>query len=75
MTHGDGMMTMAQAVGDHDYPALTFIGGIDFDPTDPEEVEIVKLATERDAHDRMRALEDENHRLRMELAALRGDDA
>lgn len=43
---------------------LTFVPGEDFDPYDPDEVEIVKLASERSAADRMRHLERENARLR-----------
>jgi hypothetical protein len=43
---------------------LTFTPGVDFDPWDAEEVEIVKLATGRSAADRLRHLERENSRLR-----------
>jgi hypothetical protein len=50
---------------------LTFTPGVDFDPWDAEEVEIVKLATGRDAADRLHRLEKENTRLR---ALLGGDN-
>ena len=48
----------------HGPSPLTFTPGIDFDPSDSDEVEIVKLASERSMANRMRHLERENARLR-----------
>lgn len=67
MRHGDGYVTMAQAVGEAPYGALAYVAGADFDPGDPDEVEAVLLATERDYHDRQAA---ELRRLRSENAVL-----
>lgn len=44
--------------------ALTFIPGVDFDPYDEDDIEIVNIASGRDAADRIRHLEQENARLR-----------
>jgi hypothetical protein len=43
---------------------LTFVPGVDFDPDDEEEVEIVGLASGKSAADRLWQLERENARLR-----------
>lgn len=43
---------------------LAFTPGVDFDPFDPEEVEIIRLASEKDAASRISRLEAENARLR-----------
>lgn len=67
MRHGDGYVTMAQAVGEEPYRPLAYVAHVDFDPTDPDEVEVVLLATERDRHDRQAA---ELRRLRSENEAL-----
>lgn len=67
-------MTMAQAVGEAPVGSPVFVAGIDFDPHDLDEVEVVKLASERHRYDRMRALEEENASLREEIAQLRGYD-
>lgn len=50
-----------------------FIPGVDFDPTDSEEVEIVGYATEKHGAKKMRHLEEENLRLRALLEELTGD--
>lgn len=59
---------------------LVFIPGVDFDPTDREEVEHVRLATEQNAADRLRYLERQNASLKGqlqealdEIARLRGE--
>lgn len=52
-----------------------FAPGVDFDPSDPEEVEIVKEASARHGSEKMAHLERENARLRSELARYQeGDD-
>lgn len=43
---------------------LAFTPGVDFDPYDPDEVEIVGLALEGNAADRIRHLETKNADLR-----------
>jgi hypothetical protein len=50
-----GYMSLAEAVGEAPPSALAFVAGVDFDPSDPDEVAIVRLASERDYHDRMGA--------------------
>lgn len=57
-------MTYAQAVGEVPMSPLSFVPGTDFDPSDPDEVELVLEASKRDRYDRMAALERENDRLR-----------
>ena len=49
----------------NDSPA--YIAGVDFDPNDQDEVEVIQLATEWDKHNRIQALEAENASLRAEL--------
>lgn len=72
MIHGDGAdITMAQACGEQPYGALAYVAGHDFDPSDPDDVEAVRAATENDAHARIEALEEENARLRAELSGWR----
>jgi hypothetical protein len=41
-----------------------WVPGVDFDPTDPEEMEVMKVVWEREKFDRIHALEEENARLR-----------
>ncbi|WP_433716914.1 hypothetical protein ACQP2U_43645 (plasmid) [Nocardia sp. CA-084685] len=64
--------SMAEVDGQYRSP-LTFTPGVDFDPYDPEEVEIVMEASEWSVAARMRHLEAENARLRAELAELDED--
>jgi len=54
-------MSMAEADGSAPAYGLAFVAGVDFDPSNPDEVEIVRLATQRDHADRVAA---ENRRLR-----------
>lgn len=65
-------LTMAQAVGEAPIGSPVFVAGIDFDPNDPDEVEVVKLASEQHRYDRISRLEEENRQLRSELARARG---
>jgi len=57
-------MTYAQAVGEAPTGSPSFVAGVDFDPSDPDEVEVVKLASQTHGAERMRYLEAENARLR-----------
>lgn len=54
-------------------PSNSYCAGVDFDPFDPDEVEIVKLASEWDRHYAMEKLERENARLRSRVAELEGE--
>jgi hypothetical protein len=45
-------------------PSPTYTPGVDFDPNDPDDVEIVGLATEIDKYNRIDQLERENAMLR-----------
>ena len=67
MYHSD-MGTLAQVVGERPYESPEFIPGEDFDPFDPDDVEIGGLATMGHRADKMRRLEKENARLRGILA-------
>lgn len=60
--------SMAEAVGEGVRRGLAFTPGVDFDPTDREEVEIVLEASHRDYRDRMGR---ENARLEQVNAELR----
>lgn len=53
---------------------LAFVAGIDFDPYDHDEVEIIKDVMDRHAGERADRLERENQRLRARLAELTGDE-
>lgn len=74
MMHGDGGdLTMAQVCGEQPYGSLVFYPGEHFDPSDPEEVEHVRMASENDAAQTIAQLREENDRLRAELAPV-GED-
>lgn len=51
-------------------PGGGWIPGEDFDPHDPDEMEVMALVWQRERHDRMAQLQRENERLRAELASL-----
>jgi hypothetical protein len=70
----DEHMTAAQAAGEAPIGSPAFVAGIDYDGTDPDEVEVVRFASERHRYDRLRELEEENAALRSENAQLRGCD-
>lgn len=44
-----------------------WVPGVDFDPSDRDEMEIMEVVWEKEKHDRIRELEDENARLRGQL--------
>lgn len=44
-----------------------WVAGDDFDPNDPDEMDVMHAVWEREKYDRIRHLEDENARLRSEL--------
>lgn len=58
---------MAQACGEAPTLDTAWTPGVDFDPHDDEEMEIMHLVWERDLHDKVQRLEKENLRLRAEL--------
>ena len=47
-----------------------WVAGVDFDPRDPDEMEVISLVFEREKYDRMAQLERENARLRAQVAEL-----
>lgn len=61
-------MTYRQAVGEEPIDSPVFFPGADFDPYDEDEVEVVRLASERHAADELARLRRENEDLRTELA-------
>lgn len=67
-------MTYAQAVGEAPIGSPAFVAGVDFDPGDPEELEVVRLASSRHGIERIAHLEQENADLRNQLARERGYD-
>lgn len=64
MSFNGDYLSLAEACGEAPSRGLAFIPGVDFDPTDPDDCEAVRLASERDYFDRLTALERENERLR-----------
>jgi hypothetical protein len=67
-------MTYAQAVGEKPLDSPAFVAGVDFDPYDEGEVEVVKLASERHRAETLEKLREENADLRAEVYRLRGYD-
>lgn len=63
-------MTMAQACGEAPILDTGWVPGVDFDPTDDDDMDIMRLVWDRDRHDRADRLEAENRRLRARLADL-----
>lgn len=53
---------------DHYESGSGWIPGVDFDPSDRDEMEVMRLVWEKEKYDRMAELERENRRLREELA-------
>jgi hypothetical protein len=60
-------MTMAQACGEQPFSEVAWVPGVDFDPSDPDDVEAVLEASERHLSERMDRLERENALLRSML--------
>lgn len=52
---------------DHYEPGGGWVPGVDFDPSDQDEMEVMRLVWEKEKYDRMEQLERENRRLREEL--------
>lgn len=48
-------------------PGSGWVAGVDFNPSDPDEMDVVRAVWEQEKHDRIRQLESENQRLRNEL--------
>lgn len=57
-------MTYAQAVGEQPFDSPVFFAGVDFDPWDADEVEVVRHASQLHGAEKMRHLEEEGSRLR-----------
>lgn len=57
-------MTYAQAAGEESFDSPVFFPGVDFDPWDADEVEIVRHASRLHGAEKMRHLEEEAARLR-----------
>lgn len=51
-----------------------WVPGVDFDPSDPDEMEIMSAVFEKEKYDRMAQLERENEQLRRELHEKNGGD-
>jgi hypothetical protein len=51
-----------------------WVAGVDFDPSDPDEMEIMHAVWDQEKHDKIRLLEDENERLRQALNEKNGVD-
>ncbi len=60
-------MSMAQACGEAPTPDTAWVPGVDFDPHDDEEMEVMREVWARDLHEKVARLEDENARLRAQL--------
>lgn len=64
--------SLADACGEgRDNAGRGWVAGIDFDPSDPEEMETMKLVWEREAYDTAERLRRENESLRNEIHELR----
>lgn len=48
-------------------PGAGWVAGVDFDPSDPDEMEVMHAVWEQEKHDRIRQLKSEKERLRNEL--------
>jgi hypothetical protein len=62
-------MSMAEACGEVTHHRA-WVPGVDFDPGNPDELDVMRLVWENERYDRIAVLERENERLR----ALLGDD-
>lgn len=62
----EDFLTMAQAVGEEPIGSPAFVAGEDFDPSDYDEVEIVREASARHGRDTISRLEHENADLHSE---------
>lgn len=62
-------MSLAEACGEATH-SRGWVSGIDFDPYDSDEMEIMELVWENERHDRMAELERENDFLRRRISEL-----
>lgn len=63
--------SLADACGEgRDNGSAGWVAGIDFDPYDAEEMEVMELVWEREAHDSMTRLRNENAALRQTISSL-----
>jgi hypothetical protein len=63
-------LSLAEACGEREHHA-GWVAGVDFDPSDPEEMEVMHLVWDRERYDSIARLEAENARLR---SLLYGED-
>lgn len=61
--------SMAEACGEVEYTSRGWVPGVDFDPYDAEEMEVMQDVWENERYNRIAQLERENERLRAQLAA------
>ena len=66
--------SMAEADGQYLPGGPGWVPGVDFDPSDPEDMETMGLVWARERADRAARLERENERLRERIAELSGED-
>lgn len=62
-------MSMAEACGEREH-VRAWVPGIDFDPYDTEEMEVMRLVWDTERYDRIRRLESESAHLERENARL-----
>lgn len=65
--------SMAEACGEVEYASRGWSPGIDFDPYDAEEMEVMRLVWRNERYDRIRQLETENAHLERENTRLRDE--
>jgi hypothetical protein len=61
--NGD-FQSLAEACGEVEPRSRGWVVGVNFDPSDPDEMEVMDLVWDRERHDRIAYLERENARLR-----------
>ncbi|MBM4574937.1 hypothetical protein GS896_25565 [Rhodococcus hoagii] len=72
---GDEPMTLARAVGETPAGSPAFHAGTDFDPRDPEQVEIIEDATARHGAEARARTDEENTTLRARIVELEAERA
>jgi hypothetical protein len=67
-------LSLAEACGEVEPKPRGWVPGVDFDPTDPDEMEVMELVWERERHDTLAAKDREIASLRARLAEYEGED-
>jgi hypothetical protein len=65
--------SMAEACGEVEYGSRGWVSGVDFDPYDAEEMEVMQLVWDREKHDHVARVERENAWLQRENERLRDE--